>query len=495
MQADPRLEQLQAELADIARRVAARHPEHAETVNLPDLLPLVHARDAAQGRVAAIGSVNPRRPGLLNDAIQAVKRTVARSLNWLVRPQIEFNQASLAVTQSTIESLNEVNRALAELSAQINELRHSVGHVAELPAAVGQMRLQMDHQAIQTERSQSLMAAEIKLAHERRWADHQAEWQRNADQFARRHDELSRHLTHLVQTLEDNFRLQADRQQQAFTSQAHALQSAFDASVQEQINALQERFWADLSKIRDEYERLIHTELRVVRQRLPAASASPITTASPDAIAHFDYTRFSERFRGNEDYVKQGQQQYLELFRGRRNVLDLGCGRGEFLDLMRDIGSPAQGVDASTDSVALCESKGLRVTQQDLFAFLESHAEGSFDGIFCSQVIEHIPLSLLPTLVQLIASRLSTGGLAVIETPNPQSLAIFATHFFLDPTHQRPIPAPLLVHLMEESGLGRVEVMFSAPAVASIPSLQELPEGVREALFGALDYAAIGRKL
>jgi len=86
-------------------------------------------------------------------------------------------------------------------------------------------------------------------------------------------------------------------------------------------------------------------------------------------------------------------------------------------------------------------------------------------------------------------------GVIAIETPNPECLAIFATHFYLDPTHTRPVPHPLLVFYLEEFGIGRIEVRKLSPAVESMPALASLPEEFRAAFFGGLDYAVIGRKL
>ena len=87
------------------------------------------------------------------------------------------------------------------------------------------------------------------------------------------------------------------------------------------------------------------------------------------------------------------------------------------------------------------------------------------------------------------------GGVLVIETPNPECLAIFATHFYLDPTHTRPVPHPLLAFYMEENGLGRIEVHKLSPAVESMPALASLPEDFRNAFFGGLDYGILGTKL
>jgi O-antigen chain-terminating methyltransferase len=209
----------------------------------------------------------------------------------------------------------------------------------------------------------------------------------------------------------------------------------------------------------------------------------------------FDYGRFAERFRGTEEYVKTGQAIYEPYFRGRANALDLGCGRGEFLEMMRAMGVPARGIDLSAESVALCRHKGLEAEIADLFEYLESLPEASLDGIFCSQVVEHIPPERLPEMIKLAASRLERGGAIAIETPNPECLAIFATHFYLDPTHQRPVPHPLLAFYLEEFGVGNIEVRRLSPAVETMPSLRSLPEDFREAFFGGLDYAILGKKL
>jgi O-antigen chain-terminating methyltransferase len=209
----------------------------------------------------------------------------------------------------------------------------------------------------------------------------------------------------------------------------------------------------------------------------------------------FDYGRFAERFRGTEEYVKAGQQFYLPHFAACRNVLDIGCGRGEFLEMMQAAGIPAKGIDLSEESVATCRHKSLDAEVADLFVYLENLPEASLDGIFCSQVVEHLPPERLPEMIRLCASRLQRSGAIAIETPNPECLAIFATHFYLDPTHQRPVPHPLLAFYLEEFGVGNIEVRKLSPAAESMPSVMSLPEDFREAFFGGLDYAILGKKL
>ena len=209
----------------------------------------------------------------------------------------------------------------------------------------------------------------------------------------------------------------------------------------------------------------------------------------------FDYARFADRFRGSEDYVRRNQRFYVPLFREAGRVLDIGCGRGEFLELLRDQNIPARGIEMSDESVGYCRSKGLEVEKADVFTYLADLPEVSEDVIFCSQVVEHLEPARLPELIRLCATRLRKGGVLAIETPNPECLAIFATHFYLDPTHTRPVPHPLLAFYLEEGGMGRIEVHRFAPAVESFPEIRSLPKDFADKFFGGLDYAIVAWKL
>jgi O-antigen chain-terminating methyltransferase len=450
--------ELIAILREVRERVRLRHPQGAAPGNVPltDLLPLVHARDAAAAKVASIGTVNPRRGGPANALVQAWKRLVARVLDWHVREQVVFNRKVMECIDAALEALNENNRAIAELAGRV---------------------------AFAHEQGQEMK--DIRA----RWAEWHVEWEQKLNQNE-------------VQFLRSVAELQGAFQQRV---------AAMDASYRDAVQKGTSETWANLERMRLEYERLIHSELRLIRQRaelqrvelqpvLPeegtqAGMPVPRGTGIPARVLPFDYTRFAERFRGSEDYVKQGQRFYLPYFSGRRNVLDIGCGRGEFLEMMHAAGVPARGIDLSQESVALCRQKGLDAQVADLFPYLAELAEASLDGIFCAQVIEHLPPDRLPELIRLATSRLARDGVIAIETPNPECLAIFATHFYLDPTHTRPVPHPLLVFYLEEFGMGGIEVRKLSPAVDSMPSLASLPEEFREAFFSGLDYAVIGRKL
>jgi 2-polyprenyl-3-methyl-5-hydroxy-6-metoxy-1,4-benzoquinol methylase len=455
--------ELVAILHEVRDRVRARHPETSggdAGIALPDLMPLTHARDAALGKVAAIGTVNPRPGGIANSLVQAWKRFVSRVLDWHVREQVEFNRKSLACIDAAIESLNDFKRAMAALGSRV--------------------------------------AAQEKLGQElvdirNHWAEWRFEWEsklaKNEMQFLRSVADLQAGFQHRSDLMDANHR-----------DLVRAQHRDFEGALERFAIDIQKRLWADLERIRLDYERLIYSELRTVRQRAQirggetsAAAAPPSSPASIEL--GFDYGRFAERFRGTEEYVKAGQQVYLPLFTGAGAVLDIGCGRGEFLEMMRGANVPARGIDLSEESVATCRHKGLDAEVADLYVYLESLPEASLDGIFCSQVVEHLPADRLPQMVRLCCSRLRRNGVIAIETPNPECLAIFATHFYLDPTHQRPVPHPLLAFYLEEFGMGNIEVRKLSPAVESMPTLKSLPEDFREAFFGGLDYAITARKL
>ncbi len=454
------------ELADLLRaireRVAARYPQPngAGSENIADLSPLVHARDAAEAKMAAIGSVNPRPPGFLNSLIQAVKRVIARGMAWFVRDQVVFNREVMACVEATIEAVNELNRSILSLSQRLS----SVARTAE------------DLKDIRSH-----------------WITWRSEWERklatNEIQFLRAVADLETAFQHRTALMETNFR-----------EHVKAQHADYLGALERTKLEMQKTLAADFARVTAEFQALIHTELRLIRQRAsslvppearPALPPAPVT----EPVSALDYARFAERFRGSEEFVKAGQRFYVPYFAACKDVLDLGCGRGEFLELMRVAGVSARGIDLSRESVDLCRSKGLHAEQADLFAYLAALPGASLDGIFCAQVVEHLPPARLPEFIRLAAEKLWRGGVLVVETPNPECLAIFATHFYLDPTHRRPVHHALLAFYMEESGIGQIEIHRRSPALETMPALAALPPDFREAFFGGLDYGIVGRRI
>ncbi len=471
MDAEQKTEELTAVIRGIQQRVRSRHPSGTLGVGnipVPDLLPLVHARDAAEAKVAAIGTVNPRAGGLLNSIVQSAKRFIARALDWHIREQVEFNRATVQCVQATLDALDASNRTISDLAGHFD---------AEMKEAIRETDVLINE------------ARELKDVREH-WAQWRAGWE----------EKQNRSEVYMLRTISE---LNASFQHRATLTENH-----FHESIQEQHKnygvmlerasaEIQARLWNDLERIRREYEEIIHAELRVVRQR--RAVVTPVVTGppacAPAGAPNIDWLRFSDRFRGPEEKLARAQSLYIERFNGAAEVLDLGCGRGEFLAAAKYAGISAKGIELNPELVELCHAKGLDVERADMFEYLANQPDASIGGLYCSQVIEHLPPDRLPVLIELAASKLRRGALVAFETPNPECLAIFATHFYLDPTHTRPVPPALMAFYLEEAGFGSLDVVRLSPAAQSIPTLLMLDESLRETLFGYLDYAIFGRRL
>jgi O-antigen chain-terminating methyltransferase len=201
--------------------------------------------------------------------------------------------------------------------------------------------------------------------------------------------------------------------------------------------------------------------------------------------------------RGSTAVVRERQRPYVDDFRDAAPVLDVGCGRGEFLALLREAGVEARGVDADADMVAYAHGEGLDVEQADALAYLEGLEDGTLGGIFAAQVVEHLPPASLVRLLELAARKLRPGGLFVAETINPLS-PLALRSYFADLTHAQPLVPETLALLAEQAGLREVKTRFlnEPEEKLSVPDDPVIAANVRrlnELLFGPLDYAILAR--
>ena len=210
------------------------------------------------------------------------------------------------------------------------------------------------------------------------------------------------------------------------------------------------------------------------------------------------YRAFEERHRGPRKLIRSRLQVYqpfitplLGIYQPA-NAIDLGCGRGEWLELLQDTGFAPQGVDLDAGMLAACTERGLPVTQGDALSHLQSLDDASQCIVSGFHIAEHLTFDHLKALVQQAFRVLKAGGLLILETPNPENLVVGASNFYLDPTHLRPLPPPLLSFLPEYHGFARVRTL----------RLQEQPElrqrsdiTLMEVLGGASpDYAVVAQK-
>src|SRR5262245_23925209 len=174
--------------------------------------------------------------------------------------------------------------------------------------------------------------------------------------------------------------------------------------------------------------RLAEHDDRLVRvERRPAAPVAgqplaPQAATRTPAAPPFDYFAFESRMRGPRELIRDRQREYVDDFRDAGPVLDVGCGRGEFLSLLAEAGIDAKGVDIDPDMAAFCRGQGLDVEEGDALAYMEGLDEGSLGGIFAAQFVEHLEPGPLTRFIALAAKRLRPGGVMVLETINPLSL-------------------------------------------------------------------------
>jgi SAM-dependent methyltransferase len=261
------------------------------------------------------------------------------------------------------------------------------------------------------------------------------------------------------------------------------------------------------------------TELRglVDRHRATGGTLAPRPSLaglppSLGALPTEAYLRFEDRHRGSREDIRQRQRGYLELYR-EGPILDIGCGRGEFLELCREAKVEAHGIDVDPGMVAACREAGLDVELADALPYLMELPNGSLGGIFCAQVIEHLPPEAFVALVRLAHAKLKPGGILLCETPNPTCLTVFSGAFYVDLTHIKPIHPEAARFVLEAAGFRDVGIRHVNPyppemklqpltplwymrryEEAFLEPLNDNFARLNDLLWGAQDYAVIGKK-
>jgi SAM-dependent methyltransferase len=271
---------------------------------------------------------------------------------------------------------------------------------------------------------------------------------------------------------------------------------------------------------------LLQQAVAGLKQQLVSGPAPPITHPTPageirpaaDAFAHpvdaWKYVGFENQFRGPESEIRARQQSYLPYFEGTDGpVLDVGCGRGEFIDLLRSHGIPAQGIDLNSGMVDVCRQRGLDVVQGDAVTHLASLANGSLGGVFASQVVEHLEPAYLLRFLELAHEKLKPGGRLVLETLNPACWTAFFESYIRDITHRWPLHPDTLRFFVQATGFEGVTIEFRSPVPSDVRletatvraeadvDLRDLAaavtrnaEKLNARMFTHLDYAVVAQK-
>ena len=224
----------------------------------------------------------------------------------------------------------------------------------------------------------------------------------------------------------------------------------------------------------------------------------------------FDFPGFEKRFRGTREEVKKRQAVYLPVFSDNSpvgRVVDVKCGRGEFMELLREKGIEATGVDSNPSMVSCCRDLGLECAESEAMDFLHAQRDDSLGGIVAFQFIEHLSTGSLIEFVGLCSRKLLPGGYLILETPNPTCPTVFSGAFYVDPTHTRPVNPEFIKFVAESSGLAVEDTWFLNSPEEKL-SMVECPadrstEGLlndnfarlNSFLYSAPDYAIIAKKV
>lgn len=240
----------------------------------------------------------------------------------------------------------------------------------------------------------------------------------------------------------------------------------------------------------------------------PGTGGTELT--DPAGLDDSTYVEFERRFRGSPQEIKARQLdalRFVEPIAGSSApLLDLGCGRGEWLEVLRDAGISAYGVDFNPRMVAEAHALELDARCEDAVTHLENLDESSLQGVSAFHFAEHVPLQVLTRVLDAAFLALRPGGLLLIETPNPTNLVVGSAAFYLDPTHLRPLHPDFLQFLVESRGFEDVRVHFVHPVIDSAllragapddgydPYLSRVVESAEWALFGPQDYVVVARR-
>lgn len=262
----------------------------------------------------------------------------------------------------------------------------------------------------------------------------------------------------------------------------------------------------EMERTKTEMEGVVGEKVRSV---VAARNESRLKSEPSD---HVNYFVFEERFRGSREDIKTRQTEFVRFFELCKNVLDIGCGRGEFLELLKEKGIGARGVDIDEDMVAYCRSRDLNVEKIDAITYLEGIEDQSLDGIFLDQVVEHLEPEYLVKLLNLSNKKLMHGNFIVAETVNPLSLFSLVS-FYIDLSHKRPLHPDTLEFILESAGFKEVQAEFLAPVPEDkrlmkmgieegmddrfcrlIDIYNRNIEKLNNSLYGPQDYVVIGKK-
>jgi O-antigen chain-terminating methyltransferase len=283
------------------------------------------------------------------------------------------------------------------------------------------------------------------------------------------------------------------------TRQAEESRTQIRAEVSDSLKSVLERMEQFQKR-----ERLTSAELALQSQQLRKLVDSQSWQTAPHKSSDTDnhlldafFADFDELYRGAREVIKVRLKVYLPFLAsaGDGRILDIGCGRGEWLELLRDNGLEATGVELNTTLVSACHARGLTVVEQDLLEYLSRSPDASVQAVTAFHVVEHLPIDTVVSFLDQALRVLTPGGVLILETPNPRNVLVGSCNFYLDPTHRNPFPSEALQLLVETRGFERIDVLPLNPSDAEpVPGDSELVHRFNQYFYGPMDYGLVAHK-
>lgn len=213
------------------------------------------------------------------------------------------------------------------------------------------------------------------------------------------------------------------------------------------------------------------------------------------------YLEFENQFRGDQKTIRQRSIFYAELLKRQKirysiyPILDVGCGRGEFLEILKEYGFSSSGIDMNKDMVKEAKRKGLDASYSDAVTHLKKGGFRKYGAITGFHIIEHIPFEELITMFRAAYRSLHKNGIVVFETPNPENISVGSCNFYIDPSHLNPLPPALVEYTLKSVGFAEVEILYRNEANPKRKHYKDpMLEELSNRLYGPLDYAVVGYK-
>jgi 2-polyprenyl-3-methyl-5-hydroxy-6-metoxy-1,4-benzoquinol methylase len=278
-------------------------------------------------------------------------------------------------------------------------------------------------------------------------------------------------------------------------------------TVDTRLRGVNERHFRNDSYLKNDLmqqKRLISLFLEEARQRLPEPfNQEQLQTfaSEEEHLLNSFYVAFEDHFRGTREDISDRLKVYLPLIE-KANVgtldapiLDVGCGRGEWLELLKESGYISRGLDINRVMIEQCQARGLEAIEADVINYLQSLPENSLGAVTGFHIIEHLPFKTLMRLFSETVRVLKPQGLVIFETPNPDNVLVGSNTFYLDPTHINPLPSATIKFMAEMFGLYNTQVitLHPYPENAKVDG-QGIAERFNDHFYGPQDYAVLGYK-